>query len=176
MQRELIAGENVAMFQDAELSAPEPSIWESLRNWWLLIPMIYFATSGSFLTPSPRRIRRRWVASRRDRSQSFSSRGQQAGIWLLSLLIMGPYYRSIARAFKENKAVTALVAFTVLSVIWSPDFLDSLRRVVLLTLTVSFAYFLTQSFAPGADAAGLLHRLPGGDHEPDRRWVPLLRR
>ncbi len=141
MQRELIAGENVALFQDAESSAPEASIWASLRNWWLPIPLIYFATFGLILT-NPQEM-----ATGGYGGPSSATRGQQTAIWLLVLLIMGPYYRSIARAFKENKAVTALVAFTALSVIWSPDLLDSSRRVLLLTLTASFAYFLTERFS-----------------------------
>src|SRR6516225_7312831 len=136
MPQELIAEKNLL-----ELKADAPvegsSLWQSLRNCWLLIPLMYFATNGALLIQGGGMSSSDGVAGP-TASESAASRGVQAGIWGLSFLLMYPYYRSIVRAFKDNKAVTALLAFTVISVLWSPDILDSIRRATLLVLTFCF--------------------------------------
>jgi O-antigen ligase len=186
MPQELIAEKNLL-----ELKADAPvegsSLWQSLRNCWLLIPLMYFATNGALLIQGGGMSSSDGFAGP-TASESAASRGVQAGIWGLSFLLMYPYYRSIVRAFKDNKAVTALLAFTVISVLWSPDILDSIRRATLLVLTFCFAYFLTQRFRhdelmrliyfTGCLAAlaslGALAFLPGYAYMPTGEWQGIF--
>ncbi len=146
MSQELIAKNNVLEFGVADSPLEETSVWSSLRNWWLLIPLVYFGTNGALLVQSE--FASGEAFSGPTASESLMSRGIQAAVWLVGLLLMYPYYRSIARAVRENKAISALFGYTVISIAWSPFFLDSLRRAILLSLTVCFAYFLIQRFRP----------------------------
>ena len=146
MPQELTAGGNALAVREFDSPVQEASIWSSLRNCWLVIPLLYFSTNGAFLT-NGEFVSTTGFAGPSD-ADSLLSRAQQGGIWGIAVLLMYPYYRTILRAFHANKALSTLITFTMISVIWSPGVLDSIRRATLLALTASFAYFLAEKFKP----------------------------
>jgi O-antigen ligase len=110
-------------------------------------PLLYFAADGHLLTQN------------KDYAGQFSSSGDAAGgavarieqlvVWCLVCFIMSAAFPRVARAAvarHKTFSVFALLAFVSIS--WSPDPVDALRRSILFGLTLLFSLYLAEYYDP----------------------------
>jgi exopolysaccharide production protein ExoQ len=117
-----------------------------VRTWLLVVPLVYFATDGRLLTKN------------KDYAGQFSSNGDATGgtvgrieqllIWGLVCFIMLPAFPRIARAAARHKAFSVFALLAFVSISWSPDPVDALRRSVLFGLTLLFSFYLAEYYDP----------------------------
>jgi exopolysaccharide production protein ExoQ len=115
-------------------------LWHSLRTWWLLLPLMYFATDGQIVS-----------SGRNQNSASGLSTTQiiiGLGFWSLAILLMAPASRTILRTSLKYKALTIFMGYALLSSLWSSDVIDSMRKAAFLSILIFFGYFLAEKFRP----------------------------
>jgi len=115
-------------------------LWQRLRTWWLLLPLFYFATDGQMVSMNREQI-----------STSGLSATQVAiGLlfWVIAVLHIASSFRATVKAAITNWEITLFTVYAIISASWSPDPLDSLRKVVFLTILVLFSYFLLEKYSP----------------------------
>ena len=119
----------------------EVPLWQSLRTWWMIVPLLYFATMGDFIVEEGSSV----IKTRM--GPSSSERLEQILVWLIAIVLMGPRYRQILDAALRYKALSAIVVLAFASIFWSPFPADSIRRATLLGLTFLFGYFVAEKFS-----------------------------
>jgi exopolysaccharide production protein ExoQ len=117
-----------------------------VRTWLLMIPLVYFAADGRLLTQN------------KDYAGQFSSNGDATGggvarieqlvVWCLACFIMSRAFPRITRAATRHKAFSAFALLAFVSISWSPDPVDALRRTVLFGLTLLFSFYLAEYYDP----------------------------
>jgi exopolysaccharide production protein ExoQ len=117
-----------------------------VRTWLLMVPLLYFAADGRLLTKN------------KDYAGQFSSNGDATGggvarieqllVWCLACFIMSRAFPRIARAAVRHKAFSAFALLAFVSISWSPDPVDALRRSVLFGLTLLFSLYLAEYYDP----------------------------
>jgi exopolysaccharide production protein ExoQ len=124
-------------------SQPEAArpLWQSLRTWWLLLPLMYFATDGTII------VLRHGTTST---AAALSSVQIVVGLcfWFLAILQMAPAYKVIFRTCLKYRALTIFMGYALLSSLWSSDIIDSMRKVVFLSILIFFGYFLAEKYRP----------------------------
>jgi exopolysaccharide production protein ExoQ len=117
-----------------------------VRTWLLMVPLLYFAADG------------RLLAKNKEYAGEFSSNGDATGgavgrieqllVWCLACFIMSPAFPRIARAAARHKVFSAFALLAFVSISWSPDPVDALRRSVLFGLTLLFSLYLAECYDP----------------------------
>jgi O-antigen ligase len=113
-----------------------------IRTWLFLGTLLYFATDGRILL----------------KSKEFGDRGaglpatpaQRATlviVWLLAIALTFQMAPRLLKLCMRYRAFAGLAVLSLLSVLWSPDFLDALRRSVLCALTIFFAVAMAEIFS-----------------------------
>ena len=116
--------------------------WHSPNTWLVILPCVYFATSGNFIVGNE--------------IENFSSgavpsslaRFEQIIAWLMCGWIMLPRYKQIFSAMRRQRYILYIFLYAALTVLWSPGKIDSIRRIVLFLLTLSFGFFLSVKYRP----------------------------
>lgn len=117
-----------------------------VRTWLLLVPLLYFAADGRLLTKN------------KDYAGQFSSNGDATGgtlarveqllVWGLACFIMSAAFPRVARAAARHKSLSVFALLAFVSISWSPDPVDALRRSVLFGLTLLFSLYLAEYYDP----------------------------
>jgi exopolysaccharide production protein ExoQ len=115
-------------------------LWQSLRTWWLLLPLMYFATDGQIVS-----------SGRHQNSASGLSTTQLIiglGFWSIALFLMAPASKAIIRASLKYRALTIFMVYSLASSLWSADVIDSMRKASFLSILILFGYFLAEKYRP----------------------------
>jgi exopolysaccharide production protein ExoQ len=116
----------------------------SFVMWGLLPGLLYFATSGHYLS-SVSIIPGNYEESV-DAAATAKGHLALALIWLIIAIVASPYVKQIARGCMRNKMVLLLPVLAILSTTWSEKPQDSLRHGCLILLSTLFAIFLINRF------------------------------
>jgi exopolysaccharide production protein ExoQ len=118
----------------------------NVRTWLLMGPLLYFAADGHLLTQN------------KDYAGQFSSSGDAAGgavarieqllVWCLVCFLMSAAFPRVARAAARHKTFSVFALLAFVSISWSPDPIDALRRSVLFGLTLLFSVYLAEYYDP----------------------------
>jgi exopolysaccharide production protein ExoQ len=124
-------------------SQPEAArpLWQSLRTWFLLLPLMYFATDGKIV------VLRHGATSN---AAPLSPIQIVVGLcfWFLAILQMAPSYKVIFRACLKYRALTIFMGYALVSSLWSSDVIDSMRKAAFLSVLIFFGYFLAEKYRP----------------------------
>ncbi len=69
-------------------------------------------------------------------------------VWCLACFIMSAAFPRIARAAARHKTFSVFALLAFVSISWSPDPVDALRRSVLFGLTLLFSLYLAEYYDP----------------------------
>lgn len=117
-----------------------------VRTWLLMVPLLYFAADGRLLTKNKEYAGE--FSSNGDATGGAVARIEQLFVWCLACFIMSPAFPRIARAAARHKAFSVLALLAFVSISWSPDPVDALRRSVLFGLTLLFSLYLAEYYDP----------------------------
>jgi exopolysaccharide production protein ExoQ len=115
--------------------------WHFVSTWLTIAMLLYLATDGSFITPGS--IGTDFNAGA---VPSALARFEQTGIWIIGMYLMLPKYKQIFATIKQQPFVFSIMIYATLSVAWSSDKVDSIRRVFLFLLTCGFAAYLYKKY------------------------------
>jgi exopolysaccharide production protein ExoQ len=117
--------------------------WYSIVLWSTLPALLYFSTAGNFIKETG--AGNDFTAYAKP---SALARVEQIAVWMICVLLMIPLFHRIVRSILQYRLLLALMIFATASIAWSPDTIDSIRRVLLFILTITFGFYLSDKYHP----------------------------
>ena len=68
--------------------------------------------------------------------------------WLIAVAVMASSYKRLIRVCLRFRALTLFALYAVVSSLWSPDVVNSLRQSLFLAILILFGYFLAERYQP----------------------------
>lgn len=130
------------------LAVDEDSVWSSTTAWILLLPLVYFLTGGFMLSINDPDAFLVGGVGLLSAGELPYSRQLQELAWLITCCLMLPYRAQIANLLKQFKVLSVLMVLVFASGFWADNTIESLRRGLLLNLTILLGLYLSVRFTP----------------------------
>jgi exopolysaccharide production protein ExoQ len=125
----------------------DPSLFHRFRTWWLLLALFLIAQENGLFT---RQDSKYWALKGNSHYESSPALLLLTiALWLICVGLMFGHIRPILRTMFQQKAVLAFPILALISIGWSEDPLVTFRKGILLTLLLSFAWFVATYYSPG---------------------------
>ena len=131
---------------------PEASLFTLVITWISVVPLLVMASQGgfSFEQGSSNTLvgyAATGIISPINANEALFMKVQRAVLYLVCILMMAPFLRTIAREILQNKLIVSILSLALLSVIWSQNAWTSLLSATALTLDVCFGVYLLKRFS-----------------------------
>lgn len=131
-----------------------PSLFKRSRTWWTLLALCLLADGNGFLTKQDNSYYHQAVRQRYASSPLLLI--FTIALWAIVAALISRSVAPILRTMLKQKALLALLAFVVVSALWSEVPLVTLRKALLLSLTFAFAWFFASYYSPADQRRMLL--------------------
>jgi exopolysaccharide production protein ExoQ len=132
----------------------DPFLFRRARTWWTLAAICLMADGNSFFSKQDVTYYHKSVAE--EYSSDPMLRLLTLATWLLCVGLIVGHIGPTLRTMLKQKPLLAVAVFAVVSTLWSPVPLVTLKKAIMLFLTFAFAWFFATYYSPADQRRMLL--------------------